>query len=145
MYILQRNALVPYSARQMYELVNAVEDYPRFLPWCEKSQIVQQSADEMVASLEIAWKGVHKHFTTRNHLTPYSRIEMILVEGPMKHLEGIWTFASPEAQTCEIVLDLEFELTGHFVDRFLRPMFEHIAHTLVDAFCKRANELYGQP
>jgi ribosome-associated toxin RatA of RatAB toxin-antitoxin module len=143
MNILKRNALVPYSARQMFELVNGIEDYPRFLPWCESCTIISKTDVEIVASLEVVWKGIHKSFTTRNTLTPHERIDIDLVNGPLKHMEGIWNFKALDEQACKVMLDLEFEFTGNFIDRFFQPVFQHIANTLVDAFCKRAVELYG--
>lgn len=144
MHTLKRNALVPYSARQMFELVNAIEEYPRFLPWCHNSQIISRTDKEIIASLEVNWKGIHKSFTTRNVLTPCDKIEISLVNGPMQRLDGVWSFNSLDEYACKIILDLEFEFTGHFVDRLFQPIFQHIANTLVDAFCKRAIELYGQ-
>lgn len=144
MYTLKRNALVPYSARQMFELVNAVEDYPRFLPWCHQSRIISRTEEEIIAELNINWKGVHKSFTTRNRLFPYERIEISLVNGPLHKLDGIWLFQALDEQACKIILDLEFEFTGHFVDKLFQPVFQYIANSLVDAFCKRAIELYGQ-
>lgn len=144
MNTLKRNALVPYSARQMFELVNSIEDYPRFLPWCSSSKIISRTEDEVVASLEISWKGIHKSFTTRNQLHPYTQMEISLVNGPLQHLEGIWHFQALDEHASKILLDLEFEFTGNFIDRFFQPVFQHIANTLVDAFCKRAKELYGE-
>jgi ribosome-associated toxin RatA of RatAB toxin-antitoxin module len=144
MHTLKRNALVPYSARQMFELVNAIEDYPRFLPWCHKSEIISRSDTEIIASLDIAWKGMHKSFTTRNVLTPYERVEISLVNGPLHRLDGVWEFVALDEHACKILLDLEFEFTGHFVDKLFQPIFQHIANSLVEAFCKRATELYGQ-
>ena len=143
MHTLKRNALLPYSARQMFELVNTIEDYPRFLPWCSSSQIISRTDEEIVAALEIAWKGIHKNFTTRNRIFPYERIEISLVNGPLHRLDGIWGFYPLDEYACKITLDLEFEFTGHFIDRLFQPVFQHIANTLVDAFCQRALELYG--
>lgn len=144
MHTLKRNALVPYSARQMFELVDAIEDYPRFLPWCHNSQIISRTEEEVVASLDITWKGMHKSFTTRNRLTPYQQIVISLVNGPLQRLDGVWEFNALDEYACKIILDLEFEFTGRFIDKLFQPVFQHIANTLVDAFCKRAQDLYGQ-
>jgi ribosome-associated toxin RatA of RatAB toxin-antitoxin module len=144
MNTIKRNALVPYSARQMFELVNNIEDYPRFLPWCHSSEVVSCNDKEVVASLEIAWKGIHKSFTTHNDLTPFKSIKISLVKGPLRHLDGLWKFHNlGDDEGCKITLDLEFELAGHFFDRVFEPIFNHIANSLVDAFCKRAVEVYG--
>lgn len=143
MHTLKRNALVPYSAHQMFEMVNAIEEYPRFLPWCNSSQVISRSETEIIASLEVSWKGMHKSFTTRNLLSP-NRIEISLVNGPLQRMDGVWVFEPLDEHACKINLDLEFEFTGHFIDKLFQPVFQHIANTLVDAFCKRAIELYGQ-
>ncbi len=143
MNTLKRTAIVPYTARQMFELVNHIEDYPRFLPWCHHSQVLSRTEKEVVATLEINWKGMRKSFTTRNCLHPDARIEIDLVNGPLKHMEGIWHFNLLDGRACHVILDLEFEFAGSFIDRLFEPVFQHIANTLVDAFCKRAAEIYG--
>jgi ribosome-associated toxin RatA of RatAB toxin-antitoxin module len=144
MHTLKRNSLLPYSARQMFELVDAIQEYPRFLPWCQNSTIISRSDKEVIASLEVSWKGIHKSFTTRNILSPYHKIEISLVNGPMHKLDGTWEFHALDEHACKILLDLEFEFTGRFIDKLFQPVFQHIANTLVDAFSKRATELYGQ-
>jgi len=143
MHTLKRNALVSYSTRQMFELVNGIEDYPRFLPWCQSSQIISRTGHEVIATLDVNWKGIHKSFTTRNQMYPFERVEISLVKGPLHRLDGIWTFLELDQHACKITLDLEFEFTGHFIDKLFQPVFQHIANTLVDAFTKRAVELYG--
>lgn len=143
MHTLKRSALVPYSARQMFELVNDVADYPRFLPWCQSANVTLKTDKEVVASLEIVWKSMSKSFTTRNVLTPYERIDISLVNGPLQHMEGIWQFVPLDEHACKVLLDLEFKFAGGFIDRLFQPVFQHIANTLVDAFCKRAVVLYG--
>ena len=143
MHTLKRNAIVPHSQRQMFELVNNIEDYPRFLPWCDKSTIVKRTDTEVVATLEIAWKGISKRMTTRNILHPYDHMDIQLVDGPLKHLAGKWDFVVVNDKACKVLLDLEFEFMGGIMDIFFQPVFQHIANTLVDAFCKRAAEIYG--
>lgn len=144
MNVLKRSALVPYSARQMFELVNAIEEYPRFLPWCQSSKVISRTEEEVIATLEINWKGIHKSFTTSNRLHPFEQMEIKLVNGPLEHLEGIWRFQQLDADACKVLLDLEFEFAGSFIDRFFQPVFQHIANSLVDSFVKRASELYGK-
>lgn len=143
MHTLKRSALVPYSTRQMFELVNNIEDYPRFLPWCQSSKLISRTDKEVVASLDVVWKGIHKSFSTRNSLHPYDKIEMELVQGPLQQMQGVWTFQVLDEQASKVILDLEFAFVGGFVDRLFQPVFQHIANTLVDAFCKRAVDLYG--
>lgn len=143
MNTLKRSAIVAYSARQMFELVDNIEEYPRFLPWCHSSKIISRTNTEVIAELEVAWKGVHKSFSTRNRLCPYDKIEIDLVNGPLQHLEGIWAFQPLEDHASKVMLDLEFAFAGSFIDMLFQPVFQHIASTLVDAFCKRAVDLYG--
>lgn len=144
MHTLKRNALVPYSSRQMFELVNGIEEYPRFLPWCHSSQVMSRSDEEVIATLDVNWKGIHKSFSTRNKLYPYEKVEISLIKGPLHRLDGTWVFYHLDEHACEITLDLEFEFTGRFIDRLFQPVFQHIANTLVEAFTKRARELYGE-
>ena len=136
--------MVPYSARQMFELVNGIDDYPRFLPWCSKSKVISRTDEEVVAELEISWKGMHKSFTTRNSLHPYGSMDIGLVDGPMKHMQGKWQFVAMNEHACKVLLDLEFEFAGGFIDMIFQPIFQSIANSLVDAFCQRAVELYGR-
>src|SRR5947207_153353 len=101
MTLIKRNALVAHTQRQMFELVNDVEEYPRFLPWCRKSKIIHQDEKEVVAELEIVWSGIHKSFTTCNHLTPYEGIKISLVQGPFRRLEGEWIFTPLDEEGCK--------------------------------------------
>src|SRR5665213_1237025 len=112
---IQRSALVPYSARQLFELVNHTEDYPRFLPWCSKSEVIHRTDKEVEASLEISWSGIHKNFTTKNILHPYEKIEIILVDGPFRHLSGDWQFIALSPKGCKVCLNLEVDFRGGVV------------------------------
>ncbi len=140
---IKRNALVSYSIQQMFELVDNIADYSRFLPWCSKSQIMERANTEVEALLEITWAGVHKNFTTRNKLYPFERIEISLVNGPFHSLTGNWTFVQLNHEACKVCLELEFEFTGGILDKLFQPIFNNIANSLVEAFCKRAVEIYG--
>lgn len=143
MTTIKRNALVPYTCQQMFELVNDIEDYPRFLPWCSKSHIISQNEVWIDATLDITWSGIHKSFTTRNHLFPSEKIEITLLKGPFRHLKGQWTFHRLGDEGCKVNLELDFEFAGGIFDRLFQPIFNKIANSLVDAFCKRAREVYG--
>lgn len=140
---IKRHALVAYTPRQMFELVNSIEEYPRFLPWCRATQVLSRTDTEVEASIEIAKSGIHKSFTTRNFLYPYESMKITLISGPFHQLEGIWNFIAL-GEGCKITLELDFELTGHIVDKVFQPIFSHIANSMVDAFCKRAVEIYGE-
>lgn len=140
---LKRHAIVPFSTHQMFSLVNGIEEYPAFLPWCQSATVLERSEQEVTATLQIAWKGVQKTFTTRNLLQPYGRMEMQLLNGPLKHLNGVWQFTELGKDASKVILDLEFEFSGGWIDKLFQPVFQQIANTLVDAFCKRAAEIYG--
>ncbi len=140
---VNRSALVPYAASKMYALVADVEKYPGFLPWCRDAHIREPGEDSVEASLEIGRGPIRKTFTTRNVMTRDSRIDIKLIDGPFKHLQGCWQFVTLDGAGCRIVLDLEFELSNAVLRRTLGPLFSEFANTMVDAFCRRAKELYG--
>ena len=129
----------------MYALVNDVAAYPKFLPWCRSSRIISETANEMIASVEMARGALNKTFTTRNTLHKNSRIIIQLVDGPFKMLHGDWRFhALKKDDACKIELDLEFQFDSGLVSLAARPVFAQIANSLVDAFSKRAVEVYGE-
>jgi ribosome-associated toxin RatA of RatAB toxin-antitoxin module len=144
MTTIRRSAVVTYSAAEMYGLVADVESYPKFLPWCGAARLLKQEQDVVEAAITIAYRGVHKTFSTRNVLRPPESLEMQLIEGPFRHLHGRWRFTSLEARASKVELDLEFEVANRVVDAVLNPMFTDIANQLVDAFHRRAVELYGK-
>jgi len=142
---IQRSALVHYSPAEMYRLVNDVTDYPNFLPWCRSSQVKSESDTEMVASVEIAKGVLNRTFTTHNLLQQDQRIELQLLDGPFKKLTGYWQFdALKTANACKVSLDLQFEFDSAMMSIAAKPVFTQIANSLVDAFCKRAVEVYGE-
>ncbi|NIM28697.1 MAG: hypothetical protein GTO67_05355 [Gammaproteobacteria bacterium] len=140
---VSRSALVPYAASAMYALVADVEEYPQFLPWCRGVRVVQPGEKSVEARLEIGRGPLRKAFTTRNVMTRDARIDIELVDGPFRHLQGRWQFISVDGSACRIVFDLEFELANPLLRRTLGPLFSEIADTMVDAFCRRARHLYG--
>lgn len=138
---IARSALVPFSSTQMYELVNNIEDYPQFLPWCAGTQILSRSATEIQATVHVA-KGIfHKSFTTVNQLLTDKRIEMRLLHGPFSHLEGTWEFQATEKGT-QVILNLSFEFANRLATLTLGPLFHQIASTMVQAFTQRAYQVY---
>lgn len=143
MTTVKRQMTVSYTPEQMYELVNDVQRYPEFVPACVNSDKQIINDDEVEASLEFARSGLHKSFTTRNTLTPYERIDIKLVNGPFKHLEGLWYFSPTESGGCRVELDLEFEFSNRWLSMAFGPVFHQVANKLVDVFCRRAEEVYG--
>lgn len=142
MPIIHRTALVAYSASQMFGLVNAIEDYPQFLPWCKTSKILSANEDEIRANLLLAKGGLEKSFTTCNRLQKDKMIEIRLLDGPFRHLEGFWQFDAVE-NSCQITLNLEFEFAGKLLSMAFGPFFNQAANSLVEAFTKRATQIYG--
>jgi ribosome-associated toxin RatA of RatAB toxin-antitoxin module len=143
MTTIHKSALVPYSAEQMYTLVADIPTYPEFLPWCSGSKEINRQENEVEASLDIAHSGVHKSFTTRNRLDKNRSIEMHLVEGPFKYLNGVWRFEPLGDAGSKVGLDLEFEFSNKLLGMTFGPLFSKIASSLVDAFIQRARKVYG--
>ncbi|RFA28317.1 ubiquinone-binding protein [Alkalilimnicola ehrlichii] len=144
MTTISRSALVSHSAEQMYNLVCDVDSYQSFLPWCRDSQVHSRDADEMKATIVIAKGGLERSFTTLNRLQRGKMMEMRLVEGPFRHLEGFWRFQALREDACKVSLDLDFEFSNRLMTMAFGKIFTQIANTLVDAFVKRANEVYGR-
>jgi len=142
MIIVKKSRIVHFSCEQMFTLVNNVEDYAEFLPYCVESHVHHRDEDEVQATLVIAAAGMSKSFTTRNRLQNNKMIEIRLIDGPFNHLEGFWRF-DEEEEGCKISFDLEFEFAGRMLAMLLGPVFEQVANKMVDAFCERAAVLYG--
>jgi ribosome-associated toxin RatA of RatAB toxin-antitoxin module len=141
MTIISRSALMPYAAQTMYEVVNNVAEYPDFLPWCADARILSQSDTLMEASILMKKAGVNHWFSTRNSLMKNKKIEIELLDGPFKRLEGSWEFTDYDDQGSRIKLDLEFEFPNGLGMVLIAPVFSRIANTMVDSFCTRAHEI----
>lgn len=141
---VNKSALVPYSAGQMYTLVNDVARYPEFLPWCQGARVVSETEQAMQASIDLARGGLRKTFTTHNLLVPGRSITMTLEKGPFRHLEGRWQFIDLDGEGCKVQLDMEFEFSGRLLDLMAGPVFHEICNSLVSAFIRRAESLYGK-
>lgn len=143
MTIVKKSREVPYSCKQMYDLVNDIDKYHEFVPYFSSSEVHYRNENEVQATLNITASGMNKSFTTKNRLQPNKMIEMRLVEGPFSHLEGFWRF--DETNTgCSVIFDLEFEFAGRMFSMLLGPVFEQIADKMVDSFCKRAADIYDK-
>lgn len=141
---ISKSALVPYSPAQMFALVDGIEVYPEFLPWCRATKVLSRTDDEVRATIELSKGGVEKAFTTCNRNQKNKMIEMRLVEGPFKRLEGYWRFDALGDEGCKVSFDLEFEFASRMLDMVVGPVFSQIANSLVDSFHKRAVEVYGK-
>jgi ribosome-associated toxin RatA of RatAB toxin-antitoxin module len=149
---VKKSVLLWYSPSEMFELVAQVENYPRFLPWCERADILSATDQEIVARLHLAFAGLRHSFTTRNHLLTDRRLTMELVEGPFSVLQGSWDFlplALPEQTVqpgpiaCKILFELHYAFSSKPLEVVLSPVFDRIANTFVESFVKRAEAVYG--
>ena len=141
---IDKSALVMHSAERMFALVDDIARYPEFLPWCAGAEVHERSDAEVLASLEVAKGGVRHRLTTRNRLVSHEQIDMVLVDGPFRDLEGRWQFRPLDSQACKVILQHDFEFSGALSRMTFGPVFNQAANTMVEAFCRRANELYAQ-
>jgi len=140
---IQRSAVVAYSPLQMYELVHDVERYPEFLPWCHSTQVHSRSEQEQVASISMSKGPLRQTFTTRNPLITGEQLDVFLVKGPFKQLQGRWRFEPAGEGGCRVSLSLEFEFSNRLLAATVGPVFAQITRSMMDAFIKRARSLYG--
>lgn len=143
MAVVNKSALVMYSARQMFDLVNDVESYPDFLPWCSSTTLLSRSKEKVCAELEVSRMGISQRFSTCNKMVPGKYMDIELVNGPFKHLTGRWEFIALREDASKVKLELDFDFSGKLINAAFGTVFHQIANTLVDAFCKRAEEVYG--
>ena len=141
---VQRSALVPYSPREMFVLVDDFESYPEFLPWCNDASELRRDGNTVEARLELHRGSLSNHFTTRNTLRQYSSIDIVLIGGPFRHLSGGWRFLELGEQGCKVSLELEFEFSSRLVDMMFGAFFEDTCNSLVDAFTRRAASVFGK-
>lgn len=139
---LSKSVLVLHGAERMFELVDKVEDYPQFLPWYGRTEIIERQNNELKARLYMDYMGVRQSFATHNINQPPHEIRMSLLEGPFKSLNGTWRFIPLGDDACKVEFTLNYELTG-ILARLISPVFSTITGKLVDAFVKEADKRYG--
>jgi ribosome-associated toxin RatA of RatAB toxin-antitoxin module len=139
-----RSAIVEHSAEQVYGLVEDIEAYPGFLPWCLAARVHERSAASTRATLTVGMPGLRQSFTTRNLNRPGQSIEMQLVDGPFRSFAGAWRFQPLSPRACRIDFSLRYEFSSRALARLLEPLFDNIASSMVDAFARRADERYGR-
>lgn len=141
---IARSAIVEHSAAEMYALVEDVEAYPRFLPWCAAATVHERQAGRTKATLTVGVRGLRRSFTTLNENRPGEAIEMRLVEGPFRRFDGQWRFAPLSARACRIEFSLRYEFSSRALGKLLAPLFDGIADSTVEAFVRRADKVYDQ-
>jgi ribosome-associated toxin RatA of RatAB toxin-antitoxin module len=145
MKTVHKSVLIWYSAQEMFALVTDVARYPEFLPWCDRSAVLKSDEHGMEAEIGIAFGGIHQTFTTRNEHLPGREVSMKLVKGPFSRLDGQWKFIplGEGQRACKVELDLHYGFDNMALGALVGPVFDRIAGSLVDAFVKRAEQVYG--
>lgn len=145
MALVEKSVLIEHTAQHMFDLVDRVEDYPQFLPWCGATELKQRTETKTVATLHINYHSVKAHFTTENDKEIPRWMAIKLVDGPFRKLEGRWHFKPLGDAACKVEFSLSYEFSNKLLEKIIGPVFSHIANTFVDAFVKRADQLYRRP
>jgi len=141
--VIDQSALLPYSAEQMFELVNDIDAYPLFMDGCINAEVLEREENQVIGRLELGKAGLRYTFTTRNTLCKPETMTMSLVEGPFRQFDAVWTFRALSDTACKVSLHMVFEFSTGLVDAALKLLFENTSKNLVNAICKRAEDLYG--
>lgn len=144
MAVVQKSVLIGYSTEQMFALVDRVEDYPQFLPWCGGVQVKERVENRLIATIDIHYRGVRQSFTTENINNPPVQMKMNLVEGPFRQLDGVWTFTALREDACKVEFDLHYEFSSRILEQIIGPVFNMIASSFIDSFSKRAEQVYAR-
>lgn len=146
MKTVQKSVLIWYTAQEMFALVTDVASYPQFLPWCDHAKVLEQGDGSMLAEVGISFAGIRQTFTTRNQHDPGRRVDLKLVNGPFSNLDGRWSFTpvgDGTQRACKVDLELHYGFQNLALSALVGPVFDRIAGSLVDAFVKRAEQVYG--
>ncbi len=146
MKTIHKSVLIWYSPEEMYTLVSDVSQYPQFLPWCDHTHILSRHEDGRTAEIGLTFSGIRQTFTTRNTHIPASRVDMTLIDGPFSQLDGHWHFhalGDGSQRACRVELTLNYGFDNAALGTLVGPVFDTIAASLVDAFVKRAQQVYG--
>lgn len=141
MAAVRKLVLIEHAAARMFDLVDRVEDYPLFLPWCSDTRLLERTATVTAAELHVNYRGIRTQFSTENDKEPPLRMRIRLVDGPFHHLLGSWDFTPLGETACKIEFNLSWTFSSKMLERALGPVFGHIANTLMDSFVQRANRL----
>jgi ribosome-associated toxin RatA of RatAB toxin-antitoxin module len=140
---VRKSAIVPHACAALYQLVDRVEDYPSFLPWCAAARVIERDAEITVGRIDIDFHGLASHIVTRNVKRPPAAMSLTLVEGPFESFAGEWRFEPLGGDGCRVELAVEYTLSSRTLDAAMGPVFGHILETLVDSFVARADEVAG--
>ena len=140
---VHKSVLVAYPAQRMFALVDAVEKYPEFLPWCGGTEVIFRDPLLTRATIRINYHGIRQSCSTENAKREPHLMQIKLIEGPFRTLEGGWRFTDLGSDGCKVELSLRYEFASRMLDKLVGPVFGYIANNLVDAFVKRAHRVYG--
>ena len=140
---INKSLLLGYSAQQMFDLIADVERYPEFIPWCSGATLMSKTDRELVAELSLSKGGIKQKFATRNQMDAPRRMSIKLENGPFKYLNGVWRFEPMGDSACQVSLEMDFEIAGRLLSMAFSPVFQQATNMLVDAFEKRAKQVYG--
>ena len=146
MKTVSKSVLIWYSPQEMYVLVTDIDQYPQFLPWCDRARVIETDAAGMTAEIGIAFSGIRQTFTTRNEHIEGQQVLIKLVNGPFSTLEGEWNFlplGDGTQRACKVELTLTYSFANATLGKLIGPVFDKIASSMVDAFVKRASQVYG--
>ena len=143
MAVIEKSVLIPRTVEQMFDLVDRVEDYPKFLPWCGGTELLERSDRVTAARLHINYHGIKAHFATENPKEAPHWMDIRLREGPFRRLDGGWRFTALGDEGCKVEFRLHYEFSSKVLEKALGPVFSHIVGSFVDCFVKRAHQLYG--
>jgi ribosome-associated toxin RatA of RatAB toxin-antitoxin module len=143
MAVVEKSVLIERTAAQMFELVDRVEDYPEFLPWCGGTELLERSDSKTAARIHISYHGLKAHFATENTKEAPRWMNIALREGPFRRMEGGWKFTPLGETACKVEFRLHYEFSSKILEKALGPVFHHIANTFVESFVKRAQQLHG--
>jgi ribosome-associated toxin RatA of RatAB toxin-antitoxin module len=140
--VVEKSVLVGFPAHKMFALVDAVEAYPQFLPWCGGSKVIYRDDKRTLATIQINYHGAKQSFTTDNAKEAPHRMTVRLVQGPFRTLDGEWRFTSLREDACRIDFRLNYEFSSKLLEKLIGPVFSYISNTLVDAFVRRAEKVF---
>jgi ribosome-associated toxin RatA of RatAB toxin-antitoxin module len=143
MAIVEKSVLIERTATQMFDLVDWVEDYPKFLPWCGGTELIERTESKTAARIHINYHGLKAHFATENTKEAPRRMDIEWREGPFHRMDGGWRFTPLGDTACKVEFRLHYEFSSKMLEKALGPVFHHIANTFVESFVKRAQQVYG--
>jgi len=142
MLTISKSVITPYTPAQMYALVSDVANYKNYLPWCPSSEVLKTDGNKIVGRVDISYLKVKAHFTTENINTLNERIDMNLVDGPFKHLQGHWKFTPLGENGCKVEFKLDYKFSNFIIEKVIGTVFEIVIKSIVDSFVKKAHEIY---